>query len=93
MICTASDKSLSAPIAEPPKYNAQQLINDIKDTLKRRSANGIRGVARVFRILDNNRNRSLDIEELQSGLGDFGIHVDNEQAKAILDSLDRDRNG
>ena len=50
-------------------------------------------MARVFRILDDNRNRSLDKRELQSGLGDFGIYVDDEQAQCILDSLDRDKNG
>ena len=61
--------------------------------MKKRGSNGIRGVARVFRILDDNRNRSLDKRELQSGLGDFGIYVDDEQAQCILDSLDRDKNG
>ena len=30
---------------------------------------------------------------MQSGVGDFGIYLDNEQAKIILDSLDRDKNG
>ena len=30
---------------------------------------------------------------MQSGLGDFGIYLDNEQAKIILDSLDRKKNG
>ena len=81
LIVTASDPSLAEPIKEAPKYTAEALINDIKNQLKKRGTNGIRGVARVFRILDNNRNRSLDVGELQYGLGDFGIHIDSEQAK------------
>lgn len=34
----------------------------------------------MFRILDNNGNRQLDLKELQWGLGDFGISLDEEQA-------------
>lgn len=47
----------------------------------------------MFRILDNNGNRQLDLKELQWGLGDFGISLDEEQAKTILQHFDRDRSG
>jgi Ca2+-binding EF-hand superfamily protein len=69
------------------------LINDIKSKLQARGTLGIRGLGRMFRILDNNGNRTLDIKELQYGLGDFGVYVDDEQAKIILNYFDRDRNG
>ena len=47
----------------------------------------------MFRILDNNGNRQLDIKEMQYGLSDFGIHLDDEQARAVLEHFDRDRSG
>lgn len=47
----------------------------------------------MFRILDNNGNRTLDLKELQYGLGDFGIYIDEDQANVILAHFDRDRNG
>lgn len=72
------------PLKEAPKFTAEDLINQVRDVIKQRGTLGIRGLSRVFKILDNNRNRKLDIEELQYGLGDFGISLDNEQAKTIL---------
>ena len=47
----------------------------------------------MFRILDNNRNRQLDFNELQWGLKDFGIGLDDEQARTILAYFDRDKSG
>jgi Ca2+-binding EF-hand superfamily protein len=47
----------------------------------------------MFRILDNNGNRQLDLNELMWGLKDFGVALDEEQAKTILAHFDRDRSG
>ena len=79
VICTASDPKFAEPIAEVPKYTAADLLAEIKQKLQARGTLGIRGLGRMFRILDNNGNRSLDIRELQYGLGDFGIAIDEEQ--------------
>lgn len=53
----------------------------------------IRGIGRVFRILDNNRNRQLDANELKWGLKDFDIHLDDEQVAALVKQFDRDNSG
>jgi hypothetical protein len=57
MIVTAPDPSYAEPIKEPPKYTAEDLLFDIKDKLKKRGTLGIRGMSRMFKILDNNGNR------------------------------------
>jgi hypothetical protein len=54
------------------------LVNDIKKTLKSRGSFGIRGCSRVFKILDDNGNRQIDLKELQWGLKDFGIHLEED---------------
>jgi hypothetical protein len=64
IIATAADPSLSEPMKEMPKYTPEDLLNEIKEKLKARGTLGIRGLGRMFRILDNNGNRSLDIKEL-----------------------------
>ena len=69
------------------------MINDIKSKLSARGTLAIRGLGRMFRILDNNRNRQLDLNELMWGLKDFGVALDEEQAKTILAFFDRDRSG
>jgi hypothetical protein len=56
-LCTAPDPSYAEPIKVAPKYTPEEIINDIKTTLKKRGAQSIRGLARQFRILDNNGNR------------------------------------
>lgn len=84
---------MAEPVQQPPKYTAEDLLNDIKDKLKGRGTLGIRGLGRMFRILDNNGNRQLDLNELMWGLKDFGISLDEEQANTILAFFDRDRSG
>ena len=56
----ATEPSAAEPIAEAPRYDGAQMMQDIKDTLKQRGAMMIRGIGRVFRILDDNRNRQLE---------------------------------
>ena len=93
LIATAPDPSYGEPIKEAPKYTAEDLLRDIKEKLKGRGTLGIRGMARMFKILDNNGNRQLDLNELQWGMKDFGIALDSEQAQTILAYFDRDRSG
>ncbi len=92
-LATAVDPILSEPISQAPKYTGEDLLKEIKAKLAARGTFGIRGLARIFKILDNNGNRQLDMQELQYGLGDFGISLDEEQAKTIMQHFDRDRSG
>lgn len=92
-ICLASSPAEAEPIEEAPKYDANQMITDIKEVLKRRGSMQIRGLGRVFRILDDNRNRQIDKHELMWGLKDFDIHLSEEQAAVLLKHFDRDGSG
>jgi len=56
-IVLSSDESGAKPVEPASVYDGERMINDIKETLKRRGSMSIRGIGRVFRILDNNRNR------------------------------------
>lgn len=68
-------------------------MNDIKETLKKRGSMAIRGIGRVFRILDDNRNRQLEVNELMWGLKDFDIHLSEEQTRVLISHFDRDNSG
>ena len=89
----AADPSAAEPVAEPPRYEGAQMMADIKETLKARGAMMIRGIGRVFRILDDNRNRQLDKNELMWGLKDFDIHLSEEQVDVLIKHFDRDNSG
>ena len=92
-ILTASDPSLAEPVETAPEYTVEDLIRDIKEKIKSRGSLGIRGLARMFKILDNNGNRQIDMNEFYWGIKDFGISLTQDEAHKVLSSFDRDRNG
>ena len=89
----SEDPAGAQPVEAPPRYDGAQMIADIKETLKRRGAMAIRGIGRVFRILDDNRNRQLDANELMWGLKDFDIHLSEEQTNVLIAHFDKDKSG
>lgn len=91
-ICTALDPALAEPIIEV-KYTVEDLIREVKDKLKERGSLGIRGIARVFKQLDNNGNGQIEQSEFYWGLRDIGISLTEEEASSVLRHFDRDGNG
>lgn len=69
----SSDPSTMMAVEEPYTQSAGDIMAEIKAALLSRGSMTIRGIGRVFRILDDNRNRQLDVNELLWGLKDFGI--------------------
>lgn len=93
MICTAPDPSYSVPIEGDEEYIFEDLLKDIKNRLLERSSFGIRGLGRIFRIMDDNGNHQLDTDDFRWGLIDFGITITKEEASQIMKHMDRDGNG
>ena len=62
------------------KFTIEDLIREIKAKIVERSANGIRGIARIFAAMDNNGNKLLDVDDFRWGLKDFGIQISKEEA-------------
>lgn len=74
-------------------YTIDDLLKDIKNKLLERGSYGIRGLARIFKILDNDGGRKLDVKEFQDGLIDYGISITDEQARLIMQKFDRNKDG
>ena len=68
-------------------------MRDIRQTLGARGSLTIRGLAQMFKSLDNNKNKSLDAEELETGLRDFGINLNSEQVAVLVKHFDKDGSG
>lgn len=92
---TASDPKAAEPVAAPQalSYDGGQLCLDIKDTLSKRNSLSIRGLAQTFKQMDLNKNRNLDVGELESGLRIIGINLNEDQCAALLKHFDKDGNG
>jgi Ca2+-binding EF-hand superfamily protein len=51
----------------------KDLIKMFRDKLASRGARGIIGMQRIFKVLDDNNNGSLEIQEFWKAINDFRI--------------------
>ena len=58
-----------------------------------RGSLSVRGVARVFGIIDANNNKQIDAAELAAGLGKIGINLTDAQVTALCGFFDKDGSG
>jgi hypothetical protein len=89
------DPAAAEPVPAPEalSYDGATLVGDIRETLGARGSLTIRGLAQMFKSLDNNKNKSIDAEELESGLRDFGINLNTEQITVLVKFFDKDGSG
>ena len=89
---TAADPAAAEPIAPPEalSYDGATLIADIRTTLGQRGSLTIRGLAQVFKAIDNDKSKTLDAAELENGLRDFGINLNSEQIEVLIKHFDKD---
>lgn len=91
--CYATDPAAAEPVPVVSLPTAAELIQMVKDTLTKRGSMEIRSLGRIFRALDDNRNRMVDKRELVDGLKDFGIMLNDDEATILYGAFDRDSNG
>jgi len=53
--------------------NFEEIKSKIIDLCKKRSANGLRGIRRMFKAMDRNRNNSLSPVEFKYAMRDYGL--------------------
>ena len=81
------------PIEELNKFTIEDLIAEIKAKIIERSANGIRGISKIFKAMDENGNKTLDIDDFRWGLKDYGIAISKEEATQVMQHFDRNGDG
>ena len=77
---TSPDPSYAVPIEELNKFSIEDLIREIKAKILERSSSGIRGIAKIFKAMDSNGNKMLDVDDFRWGLKDYGINITKEEA-------------
>ncbi|XP_040276909.1 calcyphosin-like protein isoform X2 [Bufo bufo] len=58
-----------------------------------RGSAGIKGLGRVFKIMDDDNSRSLDFKEFLKGLNDYGVMIDKNEAQQLFSLFDKDGSG
>lgn len=79
---------------------AAQKLLETKDPLERlrlqclsRGASGIKGLARMFKIIDDDFNKRIDLPEFKKGIQDYGLTLKQEQMLELFARFDKDKNG
>eukprot|EP00347_Sterkiella_histriomuscorum_P021558 403333558 len=90
---TAPSAAYAQPIEELNRFTIDDLIREIKTKIVERSANGIRGIAKIFKAMDENGSKTLDVDDFRWGLKDYGITISKEESQQVMQHFDRDGNG
>ncbi|CAI2380857.1 unnamed protein product [Moneuplotes crassus] len=70
------------------------ILNKVREALKKRGARTIAGLGRTFRALDSyDGNKKVDAEEFSVGLRENGVDLTQEEADALLTYFDKDGDG
>ncbi|XP_070563688.1 calcyphosin-like protein [Ptychodera flava] len=82
------------------QMEANKKLKTTKDPIEKlrlrclaRGSSGIKGLGRVFKIMDDDGNRMLDFKEFKKGLNDYNIMVENAEVKQMFDAFDKDGSG
>ncbi|NXO75572.1 CAPSL protein, partial [Sitta europaea] len=54
---------------------------------------GIKGLGRVFQIIDGNKSRTLDFNEFLRGLHHYAVMINKEEAQELFQIFDKDGSG
>lgn len=61
--------------------------------LNRGGVNGIHSLSRIFRMMDDDGNRKISLQELQTGLNDYGLRMELKDLQLLLAAVDKDNTG
>lgn len=75
------------------KASGEDLIQKLRDKLKTRGARGIIGLAKQFRIMDDNHSLSLDKFEFSKAMGDYMLGFSEGEIMTLFSYMDYDRSG
>ena len=71
----------------------EQLLLNLRERLAKRGARGISSISKKFKIADDNRSGSLDVNEFKKAMHDFRIGMNEKQCSSVFAMFDRDGSG
>jgi Ca2+-binding EF-hand superfamily protein len=74
-------------------YSDKQLLESFRKALAKRGGRGIFGLARQFKIADDDRSKSLSLEEFKKCVHDFRVGINVKDAGRLYKVFDRDGSG
>jgi len=75
------------------RASGEDLLQRLRDKLKTRGARGIIGLAKQFRIMDDNHSLSLDKFEFSKAMSDYMLGFSEGETQSLFTHFDFDRSG
>ncbi|MDR3582082.1 MAG: EF-hand domain-containing protein [Candidatus Pacebacteria bacterium] len=91
MLC--SPQMMSGAKGLPPQVKKGVLIDAFRKALAQRGARGILGLARQFRIADDDGSKTLDMKEFAKVVKEMKVRMDDRDIKALFEMFDKDKSG
>ena len=70
-----------------------KIMDKFRDKILSRGGKGILGLARQFKIFDDNNSGTLDLAELTKAIKDFRVDISPNEIKILFNILDSDQTG
>ncbi|CAF1092978.1 unnamed protein product [Adineta ricciae] len=90
----------SARLQKELEIKSKQALATTKDPLERlraaclaRGAQGIKGLSILFKIMDDDKNRKLSLEEFQKGVEEYGLNFSKSEISELFRLIDIDHSG
>jgi len=76
-----------------PSKGSDYILQKFRDRLLSRGAKGIIGLARQFKIFDDNNNHNLEYDEFLKACKDFKVDITTNEIKVLFNLIDTNGNG
>jgi len=73
--------------------NFEEIKKQVVDLCRERSANGLRGLRRMFKVMDRNGNGSLSPVEFKYAMRDYGLNFSEIEVTQIVKHFDTNKDG
>jgi Ca2+-binding EF-hand superfamily protein len=71
----------------------EELLDMMRQKILARGTRGILAMGKLFKIIDDNNSRSLDMDEFRKVTKELRLNFSDAQAKKLFNYFDRDKTG
>ena len=89
----SASKSPAKSVPSSVRQEGEAVIQKLRDKLSARGGRGIIGLARQFKIMDDDNSRELDQQEFSKALRDFRVELSPNETQTLFRYVDRNRSG